>query len=123
MALTARFMVAAVAFNSPAAMPTTTIATKACSSAEAFLRERQHDSARPGLFIGDHVGRYHRLAVARPRGVKDAVEEGQREQAPSGGAVGFGGSDEAGELTIELRLFDENPAEHTAHGRRQCLRA
>jgi hypothetical protein len=45
MALTARFMVAAVAFNSPAAMPTTTIATKACSSAEA------NDSTTPRVQV------------------------------------------------------------------------
>ena len=45
MTSTARFIVAAVAFNSAAAMPTTATATSACSSAEA------NDSTTPRLQV------------------------------------------------------------------------
>ena len=38
-------------------------------------RERKHHAAHPGLFVRDHVGRDHRLAVAGAGGVKDAVQE------------------------------------------------
>ena len=51
MALTARFMVAAVAFNSPAAMPTTTTATKACSFGAAKFVD-QLDAVRPPARTG-----------------------------------------------------------------------
>jgi len=85
--------------------------------------ERQHHAARPGLFVGDHVGRDHRLAVTGAGGVENAVEEGEPEQTPSGGAIGLGGAYQAGELAIEFRLLGEDPAEHAAYRHSRRLRA
>ena len=57
--------------------------------------ERQHHAADPGLFIRDHIGRDHRLAVTGASSVKNAVQERQSKQAPGRGAIGFGGADQA----------------------------
>ena len=81
--------------------------------------ERQHDAAPPGLLVGDEIGRDHRLAVARPGGVEDAVEEGDAEQRPHRAAVGLGGADDARKVLIELGLLGENPADDAVGGRRR----
>ena len=52
-------------------------------------RERQDDAAPPGFFIGDEIGRDHRLAVAGTGGVENSVREGEAEQRQERGAVGF----------------------------------
>ena len=85
--------------------------------------EREHHAAHPGLFIRDHIGRDHRLAVTGPGGVKNAVQERQSKQAPSRAAIGLGGTDQARELPIEFRLLGEDPPEHAAHRRGRRLRA
>jgi hypothetical protein len=56
--------------------------------------------------------------------MENAVEKGEPEQAPGGGAVGLGGADQAGKLAIEFRLLGEDPAEHAPyrHSRRLCAR-
>jgi hypothetical protein len=38
--------------------------------------ERQHHATHPSLFVRHHVGGDHRFAMARARGMKNAVEEG-----------------------------------------------
>ena len=40
--------------------------------------ERQRDAAPRGFLVGDQIGRDHRLAVAGPGGMEDAVGEGDR---------------------------------------------
>ena len=85
--------------------------------------EREHHAAHPGLFIRDHIGRDHRLAVTGPGGVKNAVQERQSKQAPSRAAIGLGGADQARELPIEFSLLGEDPAERAAHRRSRRLRA
>ena len=56
--------------------------------------EGQHDAAPPGLLVGDQVGRDHRLAVAGPGGVEDAVERTTgRAALHTRAAVGLGGAD------------------------------
>jgi hypothetical protein len=76
--------------------------------------ERERDASPPGFFIGKQVGRDHRLAVARSRSVKDAVQKRQAEQAPNGRAVDLGGADEAGHRAVEFGLLGEQPADHAA---------
>src|SRR3954447_17703897 len=57
--------------------------------------KRQHDTTPPGLFVGDEIGRDHRLAVAGAGGVEDTVDEGDAEQGPYRAAVSLGGADDA----------------------------
>jgi hypothetical protein len=42
--------------------------------------------------LATEIGRDHRLAVARPGGVEDAVDEGDAKQRPHRAAVGLGGA-------------------------------
>ena len=81
--------------------------------------KRQDHAAPPGLVIGDHVGRDHRLAVAGAGGVEDAVDEGDAEQRIGGAAVGLGGADQARQLEIEFRLLGQDPAGEAARLRRR----
>jgi hypothetical protein len=78
----------------------------------------QHHAAPPGLAIGDHIGRNHRLAVAGPSGVKHTVSERQPEQGPDRGAVRLGGTDRTRQAAIEFRLLGQQPADD-AVGRRR----
>ena len=84
-------------------------------------RERQNDAAPPGLFIGDEVGGNHRLAVARTRGMENAVGERDAHEPPERRAVALGGADQAGQFAIEQSLLAQKPAEQSgcrrlAHG-------
>ena len=88
-------------------MPTTAIATSACTSAE---REGEHDAALPGLLVGDEIGRDHCLAVAWARGVENPVREREPHQEPRGAAVGLGVADGAGKQPVEFGLLGEQPA-------------
>src|SRR5664279_3508136 len=44
--------------------------------------KRQHDTAPPGFLVGNEVGRDHRLAMAGPRRMEDAVDKRDAEQSP-----------------------------------------
>ena len=80
--------------------------------------ERQRDAAAPRLFVGDQIGRDHRLAVAGSCRVKNAVREGETEQAQARAAVGLGGADHAGERPVELGLLGEDEAGDAVERRR-----
>jgi hypothetical protein len=75
----------------------------------ARRREREDDAATPSLAIGDDIGRNHGLAVTGTYGVKDAVQEGDGEQAARGRAILLAGPNVARQRAIEFRLFHENP--------------
>ena len=62
-------------------MPT---ATSACTNA---ARKAIDDAAPDALLVGDEIGGDHHLAVARPGGVHDAVEERDAAEPPEGAAV------------------------------------
>src|SRR5436189_231637 len=80
---------------------------------------RRDSGADRGRAVQVARGRDHSLAMTGTGGVKDAVEEGQAEQAPGGAAVGLRRSDQSGKLPIELGLLGEYPAEHAGRGRRR----
>ena len=50
-------------------------------------KQRQQRAALQRVFVGEHVGGDHRLAVPRPGGVEDAVGEAERDEAPGGAGV------------------------------------
>ena len=85
--------------------------------------KREHDAALPGLLVGDQVGRDHRLAVTRPRGVENSVREGEPHQQPCGAAVGLGVADRARQQPVELGLLGEQPAGDARRRRRRRRRA
>ena len=60
--------------------------------------------------------------MPRAGSVKNTVQERQPEQAPGGAAVGLGGADQAGELTIEFGLLGEDPTQYAPDGRGRHLR-
>ena len=68
----------------------------------------EQDAAPHRAFVGQQVGRDHRLAVARPDGVKDAVDQGDRHQGESGdGTAGpvhraHGGGQAAVQVALDL---------------------
>src|SRR5215510_5219779 len=51
--------------------------------------------------------------------MEDAVEKRHAEQAPDRAAIGLGLADQAGELTVELVLLGDDPAEHAVGWRRR----
>ncbi len=81
--------------------------------------ERQHDAAPPCFLVGDEIRRNHRLAVARPGGVEDAVQKRHAEQGPHRAAVGLGGTDDARKVLVKLGLLGKNPADDAVGGWRR----
>jgi hypothetical protein len=81
-------------------------------------REGQHNTAPPGLAVGDHVRGDHRLAVTGAGGMKHAIGEGQGEQAPDRTAILLGGPYRPRQSAIEFGLLGEQPADD-AVGRRR----
>src|SRR5262249_27454528 len=79
--------------------------------------ERERHAAPPSFFVSDEVGGDHRLAVARARGMKNAVGERNTHQPPKRRAVALGGTDETGQFAIEQCLLAQEPAEQSARRR------
>ena len=50
-------------------------------------QKRHHRAAPERAFVGEHVGRDQRLAVAGPGGVKDAIGEAEADQSPGGARI------------------------------------
>ena len=83
--------------------------------------ERQCYAATPSLLVGKKIGRDYRFAVAGTRGMKDAVSEGNSQQAPKRITIRLGCADHAGERTIKQSLLLQYPTSDTAdHG---CVQA
>ena len=86
----------------------TVIAVTACRKAE---RKESSDAAAQRHFIGEHVGRDHRLAVTGAGCMEDAVGEGQADQHPELGAVLAHRLQRAGQRAVEGLLLDIDPVE------------
>ena len=88
-------------------------------------RREQRQSRAPfqRAFVGEHVGGDHRLAVARSRGVKDAIGEAERDQAPGCARVAVKRMDLGRHQMGEARLFGEKPAGDAALGAPAALAA
>ena len=73
-------------------------------------RRRQDDAAPQGLFIGDEIGRDHRLAVARPARVEHAIGEGEEDHAEREAVIVARRLQRGLQLPVEPRLLGEDPA-------------
>ncbi len=96
-----------------------------CERLQERGSERQRDAAPPGFFVGDEVRGDHRLAVARPCGMENAIGERDPQQPPERRTIAFGGADEARQFAIEQCLLAQEPAEQPirrrlAHGRERA---
>src|SRR6185295_18606128 len=83
--------------------------------------KREHNAAPPGLVVRHQIGRDHRLAVARSRGMKDTIEKGDAEQGVGSTPVRLGGANEPRQHPIKFGLLCKNPAGEAANfGRRRA---
>ena len=100
-------------------MPTTATATSACSMRRG---ERQDDAAPPGLFVGDHVGGDHRLAVARARRHGRCRRETTDRTAPTPRCRRSWPRESCPQPAIEFRLLGHDPADDALRRRRRRRR-
>src|SRR6185503_8092822 len=76
--------------------------------------KREHNAAPPGFIVGHQIGRYDCLAVARSRGMKDAIEKRDAEQGVGSTPVRLGGANEPRQHPIKFGLLCKNPAGEAA---------
>src|SRR4029078_9035371 len=78
-------------------------------------RKREHNAAPPGLVVRHQIGRDHRLAVARSRGMKDTIKKRDAEQGVGSTPVRLGGANEPRQHPIKFGLLCKNPAGEAAN--------
>ena len=79
--------------------------------------ERDRDSTPQRIVVGEHVGRHHRLAMARPRRVKNAIGETDSKQGPQRRRIRLDGAHGAAKHALKTHLLGHNPCRKTAGGR------
>ena len=100
-----------MALKTSAATPTSATATAPCSAA---ARKDEDEAAFQRPVAGHHVGGDHRLAVARPGGVEDAIGEAEADEAPDRRRVAVQRVHLAGDQPGQLRLHLDQPAGQAA---------